>query len=64
MEKNFIKVLNPDRAKELTNLGFKYTLETVNEKPIHSFFASEEIMQYIHKHFDHKDFLLSNKMTF
>lgn len=62
--KNLIKVLNPDKASELIGLGFKYTIETVNGKPIHSFFVSEELISYINCKFDKKDFLFSNKMTF
>ena len=62
--KNFIKVLNQDKAQELINLGFKYTTETMNGKTIHSFFMSEELRNYINSNFSKQDFLLSNKLTF
>lgn len=62
--KNLIKVLDQDKAQELINLGFKYTIETMNGKKIHSFFMSEEIRKHINKNFSKKDFLLSNKLTF
>ena len=62
--KNFIKVLNQDKAQELINLGFKYTTETMNRKTIHSFFMSEELRNYINSNFSKQDFLLSNKLSF
>lgn len=64
MENNLIKVLNQDKAQELISLGFKYTIETMNGKKIHSFFISEEIMDYINSNFSKQEFLLSNKLTF
>ena len=62
--KNFIKVLNQDKANQLIIKGFKYTTETMNGKTIHSFFVSEELLSYVNKNFDKRDFFLSNKMTF
>ena len=64
MQNNLIKVLNQEKAQELINLGFKYTIETVNGDTVHSFFMSEELRQYINGHFSKQDFLLSNKLTF
>ena len=62
--KNLIKVLDQDKAKELIYLGFKYTTETMNGKKVHSFFMSEELRKYINSNFSKQDFLLSNKLTF
>ena len=62
--KNLIKVLDQDKAKELISLGFKYTTETMNGKKVHSFFMSEELRKYINSNFLKQDFLLSNKLTF
>ena len=62
--KNLIKVLDQDKAKELISLGFKYTTETMNGKKVHSFFMSEELRKYINSNFSKQDFLLSNKLTF
>ena len=62
--KNLIKVLNQDKAQELINLGFKYTMETMNGKTVHSFFMSEELRNYINSNFSKQDFLLSNKLCF
>ena len=63
--KNLIKVLNQDKANQLIIKGFKYITETVNEnQTIYSFFVSEELLSYVNKNFDKRDFFLSNKMTF
>ena len=63
--KNFIKVLNQDKANQLIIKGFKYITETVNgNQTIYSFFVSEELLSYVNKNFDKRDFFLSNKMTF
>lgn len=62
--KNLIKILNQDKAQELINLGFKYTIETMNNQKVHSFFMSEELKNYINSNFSKQDFLLSNKLTF
>ena len=53
------------KVKEVRNLGFKYITETVNgNQTIYSFFVSEELLSYVNKNFDKRDFFLSNKMTF
>ena len=63
--KNFIKGLNQDKANQLIIKGFKYITETVNgNQTIYSFFVSEELLSYVNKNFDKRDFFLSNKMTF
>ena len=63
--KNLIKVLNQDKANQLIIKGFKYITETVNgNQTIYSFFVSEELLSYVNKNFDKRDFFLSNKMTF
>lgn len=62
--KNLIIVLNPEKAEELSNLGFKYFTQTMNGQTVYSFFISEEIMQHVNKHFAKTDFLLHNRLIF
>lgn len=62
--KNLIIVLNPEKAEELSNLGFKYLPQTINGQTVYSFFISEEIMQYVNSHFAKTDFLLHNRLIF
>lgn len=64
MNENLIKVLNQDKAQTLIDLGFKYIKETMNQKTVHSFFVSEDLVKYVNQNFDKHDFLLTSKMTF
>lgn len=61
---NLIIVLNPEKAEELSNLGFKYILQAINGQTAYGFFISEEIMQYVNSHFAKTDFLLHNRLIF
>ena len=61
---NLIIVLNQEKAEELSNLGFKYITQTINNQIVYGFFISEEIMQYVTKHFAKADFLLHNRLIF
>ena len=63
MEK-FIKVLNPDDAQKLIDLGFRYIPETMNGEPVYSFFFSEELMTFANQNLAAHSFLLSSKITF
>lgn len=60
----FIKIINTDKAQELISLGYQYVIETMNQRPIHCFLYSEELMNYVDQNFEKHDFLLSNKLSF
>ena len=64
MEKNLIKVFDSKKAEELANLGFRYTLDSINAQSIYAFFVSEELLKYINSNFDSKDFFLDNMLHF
>jgi len=64
MEKNLIKVFDSKKAEELANLGFRYTLDSINGQSIYAFFVSEELLKYINSNFDSKDFFLDNMLHF
>ena len=64
MEKNLIKVFDSKKAEELANLGFRYTLDSINGQSIYAFFVSEELLKYINSNFDSKDFFLDNMLRF
>lgn len=65
MGNNLIKVLNPKKAEELSALGFKYSTEKCGDNNVlYAFFNSKELMSYINKNFDKKDFVLSNRLNF
>lgn len=64
MGNNLIKVLNPEKAKELADLGFRYILDSINGESIYAFFVSEELLKYLNSNFDTKDFFLDNMLHF
>lgn len=64
MEKNLIKVFDSKKAKELVDLGFRYTLDSINGQSVYAFFVSEELLKYINSNFDSKDFFLDNMLHF
>lgn len=62
---NLIKVLNPEKAEELSALGFKYTTEKCGDgKTLYAFFNDEKLMMYINRNFSKKDFIMSNRLNF
>lgn len=64
MEKNLIKVFDSKKAKELADLGFRHTLDSINGQSIYAFFVSKELLEYINSNFDSKDFFLDNMLHF
>lgn len=64
MENNLIKVFDPKKAEELANLGFRYTLDSVNGENIYAFFVSEELLNYVNSNFESNDFFLHNMLHF
>lgn len=61
---NLIKVFDSKKAKELVDLGFRYTLDSINGKPIYAFFVFEDLLKYINSNFDAKDFFFDNMLRF
>lgn len=64
MEKKLIKIFNPKKAQELVDLGFRYTLDSINGQSIYAFFVSEKLLDYINSNFETKDFFLDNMLHF
>lgn len=64
MEKNLIKVFDSKKAEKLADLGFRYTLDSINGQSIYAFFVSKELLEYINSNFDSKDFFLDNMLHF
>jgi len=59
-----IKVLNPNIANTLADLGFKYTTETQGEKPLYVFIKSDDLMDKLQSSFSKKDFFIDKTMNF
>lgn len=61
---NFIKVLNPELAQKLINMGFKYTKEQIANKEVYAFAESEEIKKILSENYCREDFFICNKLCF
>lgn len=64
MENNLIKVFDPRKAKELADLGFRYTLDRINNQTVYAFFVSKKLMDYLNNNFDTNDYFMNNTLHF
>ena len=64
MENNLIKVFDSNKAKQLADLGFRYTLDRINNQEVYAFFVSKELTDYLNSNFDAKDYLMNNTLHF
>ena len=60
MVTNFIKIVNPDTAKELAGLGFQY----IKEQDVFVFSYSDEIMMILNQKYSGECFVKENKLRF
>ena len=42
MENNLIKVFDSNKSQELADLGFRYTLDRINNQTVYAFFVSKK----------------------
>lgn len=64
VENNLIKVFDSNKAQELADLGFRYTLDRINNQEVYAFFVSKELTDYLNSNFDAKDYLMNNTLHF
>ena len=64
MENNLIKVFDSNKAQELADLGFRYTLDRINNQTVYAFFVSKELTDYLNSNFDSKDYFMNNTLHF
>ncbi len=64
MDNKLIKVFDSKKAQELADLGFRYTLDSINGQSVYAFFICEDLLKYINSNFDSKDFFLDNMLHF
>lgn len=62
--KNFIKIMNPDIAKVLAELGFNYTTEKLNNETVYCFSDDKSLREYLMKNYSSKDSFESNRLSF
>lgn len=61
---NFVKILNPDKAKKLVALGFKYTKEKIEDKTCYVFVQTDGLMKQLNASFSKNDFFIDKTMNF
>ena len=61
---NFIKVLNPVKAKELELAGFKYTKEFLGNQEVFVFQQNNKLMTTIQNNFSKNDYFIDKTMNF
>ena len=64
MENNLIKVFDSDKAKQLADLGFRYTLDRINNQTVYAFFMSKKLMDYMNSNFDTTEYFVNNTLHF
>ena len=64
MENNLIKVFDSNKAKKSADLGFRYTLDRINNQTVYAFFVSIELTEYLNSNFDSKDYFMNNTLHF
>ena len=61
---NLVKILNPDKAEELAELGFKYTKEKIEDKTCYVFVETKDLMKQLNTSFSKNDFSIDKTMNF
>lgn len=64
MNQNLIKVINPDKANYLVELGFSYIKEKINNQDVYVFTNNNEVLKHLQSNFDKCDFLVENTLRF
>jgi len=60
----FVKVLDPNKAKQLKLLGFKYTVEKLGKEKIYVFQSNDDLMKELQTSFSKADFFIENTLNF
>lgn len=60
----YIKIANPVIIKELSDAGFSYIQEKVNNIDFAMFVASPELLDLLHRKYSAKEVVYSNKLHF
>ena len=61
---NLIKILDSNKANELTKLGFKYTKEKIDDKTCYVFVETNDLIKQLNTSFSKNDFFIDKTMNF
>lgn len=60
MSKGFIKIVDPNLANFLVDLGFQY----IKERNVFAFIASDDLMLALQQHYTAPQIIVENKLRF
>lgn len=59
-----VLLLDPQKAEQLQQCGFKYTKRNIDNKEIFVFIQTNELMKELNSKFDTKDFIINSVVCF
>lgn len=59
-----VLILDPQKAKQLKECGFKYTKRYIDNKEVFVFIQTNELIKSLSSNFEQGDFLISNTVKF
>jgi len=59
-----VLILDPQKAEQLQQCGFKYTKRNIDNKEVFVFIQTNELMKSLSSNFEQGDFLISNTVKF
>lgn len=59
-----IIVLDSNTSEELINKGFKYIVDSINNKKVYAFLFSEELNKYLLKNYSQNQYIVNSGIRF
>lgn len=59
-----VLILDPQKAEQLHQYGFKYTKRNIDNKEVFVFIQTNELMKELNSKFDTKDFIINSVVCF
>ena len=59
-----VLILDPQKAEQLQQCGFKYTKRNIDNKEVFVFIQTNELIKSLSSNFEQSDFLISNTVKF
>ena len=59
-----VLILDPQKAEQLQQCGFKYTKRNIDNKEVFVFIQTNELMKSLSSYFEQGDFLLNKTVNF
>ena len=59
-----VLILDPQKAEQLHQCGFKYTKRNIDNKEVFVFIQTNELMKELNSKFETKDFIINSVVCF